>query len=556
MILPKISAYESQETQLTVFGGLNRRDKISDSDFSEMQNMSSRAVPAIAVRRSRKNIAAAKNAVTLAVPEYTGGLSSFTGIKDNHFYYNGELISGDLTDGKKSVADFNGKICIFPDKVYYDYIPSEDTGTVSSSLTSMEKSVTVSNAYFYSSYDDLTGEYTAYISASDAEFDSVFTAGDSICISGCSYSQNNTKSIQSRRDYAAETDIVSAVAEEVSSIKIELLLYNKKGEKVQFHTGSESETVTLKKFVPDMNHICVHNNRLWGTSASGEYIYASKLGDCTDFNSFQGLSDDSWYSYIGTGGEFTGICSYRTAVVAFKRNCIHHVYGDSPTNFSIPKHTYGGCIDGRSVCEIGGVLYYLSNDGFYGYSGGEPYRISTRFEAKYSSCAAGTDGKVYYASAADEDNCCEVLVYDPETDIWVKEDETRFEDFCSCDGNIYGIADDALWQLDCQCDEDFSWSVTTKRFTYNTMLHKGLSCIRIRADISDNTDTDVYISFDNNGFKNCGSINGKTKNGFSVWRIPVRFEKCDSFRIKLQGRGDAVIHDIEITSYNGGKNHG
>ena len=165
MLLPNIKPKEQAAAQLKVFGGLDRRDKISDAAFTEMENMSADSAPALAPRRARREIAAVPGAENITAPQYTDGdLSSFTGVRENHFYYNGVQIQGTLSDGQKSIADFNGKICIFPDKVYYDYIPSQDSGEVSDSLTSMESTMTLSGAGFYSSKNDISGEYTAYIS--------------------------------------------------------------------------------------------------------------------------------------------------------------------------------------------------------------------------------------------------------------------------------------------------------------------------------------------------------------------------------------------------------
>ena len=205
MILPRITKKESKTAVIKVFGGLDRRDKISDSSLSEMTNMSAEAIPALSPRRARSHIADVSGATAIVAPEYTGGaLTSFTGVRGNKFYYNGTAVGGTLTDGEKSIADFNGKICIFPDKVYYDYVPSPDDGSVAASLVSMEKAIDVTGPVFYSSKNDTTGEYTAYISKSGAEFDSNFEVGDSIVISGCKTTQNNTRSIESRRDYAAD----------------------------------------------------------------------------------------------------------------------------------------------------------------------------------------------------------------------------------------------------------------------------------------------------------------------------------------------------------------
>lgn len=553
MILPKLDVRENNKVLLKVFGGLDRRSKISDTSLTDMTNMSCDAAPALTVRDGRKKIADIENASEICPPEYSDGdLTSFTGVAGGRFFYNGTQISGSLTSGRKSIANFNGKICIFPDKKYYCYLPDPTTGSIDDSLKSMEKTVSITSAKFYSSYDEVTGAYSAYIEASGG-FDSVFTVGDSVIIDGCQTLHNNTKRIQSKRDFAADDDIVSVVIDKVSSGRIDLLLYNKKGGRETFSNCTENGTVTVKSAIPDMDNICVHNNRLWGTAVSGEYVYASKLGDCTNFNSFQGLGDDSWYSYVATGGGFTGICSYRTAVVAFKRGYIHHIYGDSPVNFSIPKQTFGGCIDGRSICEIGGVLYYLAHDGFRAYSGGEPYDISPQLKFNYVSCAAGTDGRHYYAAAKRNDGTCDVLVYSPDYDIWVREDDTPFCGFCTFNGSIYGIADGHMWKIG-GGDEPFKWRFVSKRFTYDSIDYKGLSCIWLRLDLKNEAKADVSVSYDGGDFVPCGKICGG--KGFSVSRIPVRFKQCDSFRIMLSGEGGAVIHDIEITSHNGGRIYG
>lgn len=555
MSLPRLESRENSKAQLKVFAGLDRRDKIADSSLTEMVNMSPSAIPSLTPREGRKLIVSADGATALCAPEYTGGeMTSFTGVRNGVFYYCGTAAEGEpLSDGEKSIADFNGKICIFPDKVYYDYLPNPDTGVVENKLVSMEKTVSVTGAVFKSSYNQITGEYSAYITASGANFDENFAIGDSLIISGCSNTHNNTKLVQSRKEFAEEEDIVSVVASAVSKNRLDVLLYNKSGKKVQFKNMKEYSSVTVKIAVPDMDYICVHNNRLWGTAVSGECIYASKLGDCTNFYSYQGLSDDSWYSLIGTGGGFTGICSYRTAVVAFKRNCIHHVYGDAPVNFSIPKQTFGGCIDGRSICELGGVLYYLADSGFMAYSGGEPYDISPQLKLKYIACAAGCDGRHYYASAVREDGKRDVLVYTPEADVWTREDDTPFEGFCTYNGDVYGIAGGKLWKMN-GGDEKFGWCVVSKRFTYDMMEHKGLSCMWIRADLSDSAVVRVYTSRDGGDFELCGTLCGG--GGFSVYRVPVRFGKCSSFRVMLEGEGCAVIHDIEISTHNGGRVYG
>ncbi len=552
MLLPYLKANENTRVQLKVFGGLDRRDKISNSSLSEMVNISPEAIPSLVPREARKLIAEASGATEICTPEYTGGeLNSFTGVRGTKFYYKGVKAEGSLTEGRKSIADFNGKICIFPDKLYYDYLPSQETGEVCRELLPMEKTMSFAGAYFYSSYNDVTGLYEAYISASGVDFTQNFSVGDSIVISGCGNNANNTKQLSGRNDVATDADIVSVVVQKVSVGRIDVLLFNKKGEKKTFKTGTEAESITVKVAIPDMDNICVHNNRLWGTASSGEYIYASKLGDCMNFNSFQGIADDSWYGAVGTAGGFTGICSYRTAVVAFKRGCIHHIYGDAPVNFSMPKQTAGGCIDGKSICEIDGILYYLSDEGFMAYCGGEPYPIGEELKLKYLSCASGSDGRHYYASAVRQDGVTDVLVYTPSSDVWVKEDNVPFDGFCNYNGSLYGIAEGEMWKMT-GGDEPTSWCVVSKRFTYDMIDKKGLNTLWLRMDMEENSTVRVYVSADNNDFVLCKTINGR---GFSVYRVPVRFGSCESFRVMVEGVGRVVLHDIELCTYGGGRSY-
>ena len=53
--------------------------------------------------------------------------------------------------------DFNGNICIFPDKVYYRYLPDPDTGEIGNELKKMGRQITVTDAKFYSSHNEISG---------------------------------------------------------------------------------------------------------------------------------------------------------------------------------------------------------------------------------------------------------------------------------------------------------------------------------------------------------------------------------------------------------------
>lgn len=541
----------TKKVDLLSFFGCSQKDKIDDRQMSSMYNMSSDSIPAMSPRKPRQHICSLNGITAMCSPEYTpSDLTAFTGVADRYFYYNGVPVTNiRLSDTEKSIADFNGSICIFPDKVYYRYLPDPDTGAVNGQMQRMDKSISLSGARLYSSLNKISGEYTAYIQKSGASFDDNFSVGDSIIIEGCSDEHNNTVLIGNRHKYAASDSIVSAVINEVTPSKLSLLMYTKSGSYALFNNTTNAGPITIKISIPDMNHVCVHNNRLWGTSENGEYIYASKLGDCFNFNSFQGLSDDSWFCEIGTNGGFTGITSYRSAVVAFKQNYIHHVYGDSPANFSIPKQTYSGTIDSRSIAEVRGTLYYMAADGFYEYTGGEPEKISGCIRTLYKSCAAGTDGKRYYACGKKADGTSELLVFDPEYCVWHKEDNTDFVAFVKHNEFLYGATKSDMYKFG-DGTEDINWCVVSKNFTLDDFDFKGINTVYIRMNAPGGTKVDVYTSCDENDFELMGEVEG---SGFLTYKIPVRFSKCDSFRIMLDGTGHAVVHDIEIVTYTGGR---
>ncbi len=558
MYLPS-AAQRSANKKIDIlsFFGYDQRNKIDDRQLSEMLNMSSDAAPCLAPRKPRRYIASAEGISAVTLPEYfPGALDSFTGVAGGRFVYKGkEIANMRLTDGEKSIVDFSGNICIFPDKVYYRYLSDPETGAAVNELRPMARQMTVADPELNSYYDEISGIYKASIRKIGAGFDKVFKAGDSIVVSGCVNEANNTFVADSRKKFASETAIVSMVVKETDSDRVSLLMYNKNGGYAFFDNCVNRGSVKIETYIPDIVCACVHNNRLFGASRSGEYIYASKLGDCFNFTSYQGLGDDSWYSEIGTPGEFTAIVSYRSAVVAFKRDYIHHIYGDSPKNFSIPKQTLSGALDGKSVAEVGGVLYYMAADGFYEYSGGEPERISAPIKTLFKSCKSGTDGRSYFACVTDRNDNSSLLVYNPEYNLWHREDDTKFVDFARLGERLYGVTATDMYMFGDdgnESGETIRWCVVSKKFTLDDFDFKSVNAIYIRLELGSETHIKVSFAADDDDFTLCGEIESEGK-GFLSHRIPVRLKKCDSFRVMLEGEGGAVVHDIEMITYTGGR---
>ena len=185
---------------------------------------------------------------------------------------------------------------------------------------------------------------------------------------------------------------------------------------------------------PDMDYVCEHMNRVWGIK--GNNIYASKLGDSSDWTTFAGLETDSYATDVATEGDFTGIYPYNNHVVMTKPDHIHETYGYKPSNFQVQKTADKGTSYGKTLNAVNGVLMMEGRDSVYGYTGSVPRGLSGNLNEIYSTGAAGTDGKKYYISFTNGTSY-NLYVYDSTSAVWVREDSLQVKDFAYLNGYLY-----------------------------------------------------------------------------------------------------------------------
>lgn len=111
--------------EIIVFKGYNASENKVPGEMPDMLNLCSDEYPCISPRPSREVVA------TLGDPQ---SLFSACGkliyVDGTNFLYDGD-IKGEVTNGRKCMVEFQGKILIFPDKKYYDPDTDEfdDIGT-------------------------------------------------------------------------------------------------------------------------------------------------------------------------------------------------------------------------------------------------------------------------------------------------------------------------------------------------------------------------------------------------------------------------------------------
>jgi len=116
MRLPYIPQTNRIMRKQLLFSGLNKRSIIDDTELSSGKNLSTLDLPAISPREALKTISTLTSPTDLLI--VNGKLVYIDGTS---FYYDG-VVKGTVTAGTKSMVDFNGRVVIFPDKKYYDYI--------------------------------------------------------------------------------------------------------------------------------------------------------------------------------------------------------------------------------------------------------------------------------------------------------------------------------------------------------------------------------------------------------------------------------------------------
>ncbi|MBR5271485.1 MAG: hypothetical protein IKV64_04800 [Clostridia bacterium] len=596
----------TQNKIISKFLGINRGEYSVTGEMMHAQNITADEYPCLKAAKAPKallvkttNGQAIKNIRAAIAP---GGVydGTFTGVAGTEFYYKGRGIPffGDAkipAKGDVFLHEINGNIIIccynnFDDRclLFYNY----NNYTKHSERVSKGYVVRCDCAQFVSASSNFlktlpaaanSSTETTYKFYGDAElYFNNFKVGDNIVIdnlvsryneaTGSTYEYARETLIRkSKYESAGKDDEVVCIVSAVDARKngemssLDYVAYNINGEVVipknyinfsyndDYRLTSANHTgAVIRKAMPIMNSVCIQNNRLWGVNPNGEYIYASKSGDFREFNKFEGISSDSYYVGIGSGGEFVGIYAYKNYVMAFKRNCMYLISGTLPTNFTISRTVEGiGCIDIKSCSICGTSLYFLAQDGFYRFDGVSFEKISKKLGYKYIAATGhGTNNK-YYAYATREDGQKELLVFDAQRGLWHTMSSGTVNGFFSCDGKDYLVCTDDVYQI--EGENNNSWIAESVEFYDEGCENSYVNEIWIRAKIAMGKKIRVFSITDNSKTTEHQSCEGTGK--MLTYRIPTRWRNAKNYRIKLQGDGDATVYDIRLKTADGGKKH-
>ena len=576
--------FEQGKTQelISSFGGFDCNPVIPDNCFSDESNMGGVDFPLLSPRNKRAYFNVQGDRL-----HGLFGKSKIMYINNGLLYYGGEAVEGlhfpDI-DGERQFVSMGARVLIFPDKVYLNTADLSDYGSLEAEFSTEEgTNVTCSLAkgdgdlyenYVVSSaepeevkngdlwldtsvipnelkqYSESLGMWMplaeTYVRISCAGIGKNFAIYDGVTLSGFENEDFNGSHIIRDKgdDFITVTGIIPNTINQTAPIKVERKL-------------------------PQMDFIVESGNRLWGCNSEKNEIYASKLGDPTNFECFQGISTDSYAVTVGTDGEFTGAVSFRGYIIFFKEHCIHKIYGQNPP-YTVNTSYIRGVQKGshKSLCVVNETLYYKSPNGICAFEGGVPVDISFALgDAYYTDAVAGVLGNKYYICMSDKNKNRVLFNYDETKNIWHKEDNLDVKEFANHNGNLYFIGvmngEKRLCLADGEnlygnfsgelsgwfLEEDFYWSCETGIWGLSIPENKYYSNITLC--LSGEKGARIHIDFQTDESGKWEKQMSFNANELGSAVLPFTTPRCRFLRIRIRGKGKGKVYFISRTVETG-----
>ena len=327
----------------------------------------------------------------------------------------------------------------------------------------------------------------------------------------------------------------------------------------------------IEKVLPEFDFVTVSQNRVWGCKygkdSAGKHInqiYASKLGDPTNWYCFENTASDSYALSLGDDEPFTGAVSLNDMPYFFKQNKIYGIYGGYPAAYQRiaieDRGVENDCSD--SLAVLNGAVFYKSLDGVCVFDGSTVTNISAALgNTRYTEANAGSSlGKYYISMKNETDGGYETFVYDLNTGLWVRLNGMRYLHFITdYTGSVYAMDpncifhelgrhnETALSGLELYKTEDkVKWYAETGAIDFSYPDKKIVSRINLRAKIALGAVLKAFIQYDSSGqWIQMGVLTGNGTPKTEVLNIVP--QACDHYALRLEGCGDVRVISIANT---------
>lgn len=509
---------QQRQSQILSIAGINLSDNYGEGSMKDCLNISARRYPYFTTRKGRTLVADYEDVT--AVTSWDG----LVVVSGTDLYYKGEKV-GEVTAGEKQFACINTKIVIMPDKKILDMRTKELSDMAALATFTSNVSTTAPAEGDTEQIMTVTGDVTSLVAG--------FKAQDVIRVT---------------------------LGSDVFDLTYEKSELSSGNTKITFKVGSSGNFLTrtyttgtrkMERRIPSFDYICEANNRIWGCVNEEQTIYASALGDPTNYYDYSGESTDSYAVAVGSAGNFTGCHKLGSSVLFFKEDTLHKVMGDYPSNFTIYSYSMDGVKDGcyKSMQVINELMIYLSRNGVCMYSGGSTNHISEALgNVKYSNGVSGNDGEYYYLSCKDENNVNHLFVMDIKKNMWVQEDDVVASDFASDGGNLYMVnaVDKKLYILNSGSFEG-DWFIQFNPMYESVKVGRGAQMLFnkkhfvklvLRVQIQKGHYCKILYRCDDGRWEESAILLGK---GEELTSSVFAINRCDKFEIRLEGTGEFTL---------------
>ena len=565
--LPYMNRLNRSQNVTVNLQGLNLTGTLADGEWEYTQNVDAALAPILARREKRVLVG------KLEKPNGMLATDKLCFVDGKKFYYNG-FYYGDVEDSRKQMVAMGSRICIFPDKVFFDtesysFEKMEQTNTTTGEVT-VELAQADGTAY---------GEYTTGRTAPEepeagqmwldtsgsvavmktwAESTGMWVeeATTYVCVKGkgigVGLNADDAVTVEGLLAEGLDGDWIISTAEDDQIVYTGII--------TQLH--SQTEAVTVSRECPEMDYVVELDNRLWGCSSENHEIYACALGDPTNWRRYAGVSTDSYAVTVGTPGEFTGAAVVNSSVVFTKEHCIHKIYGTMPSNYMTEVDHYRGAEkgSGASLVRVNELLYYKSVFDMCAYDGTQVISISGRLgkEKMVNGVAGYNDRRVYFAVEDDKGNH-HLLVYDTTTGLWMREDDVHVMAFAQCQTETFMLtAEGEVWALRAgeyakdffmlgsdykveateEKDEEIRWCLRTGDLLATMPNNKHIGKMQMLMELGKDASAVVKIRKDNEEWRTVMNITSSRKMRHT---LPIYPRRCDRLQMEISGKGDMKL---------------
>lgn len=234
---------------------------------------------------------------------------------------------------------------------------------------------------------------------------------------------------------------------------------------------------------------------------------------------------------------------------------MHKVYGDYPATYKVMDTACRGVQrgSGKSLAIVNEILYYKSTMAICAYDGSLPQEISYVLGEEYYTDAVGcAHGNKYYISMKDRKGDYHLFVYDAAKGMWHREDDTAVKCFCSCKDELYYIEGNSIKTVNGSgesAEDKVEWMAETGVIGTDSPDKKYISRINVRMSLEIGARVTFYCQYDSMGeWEHICTMPGTSLRSFSV---PIRPRRCDHFRLRIVGEGEARIYSVSKTVEEG-----